>query len=161
MTSRRTTRAATRRTRAFHHYSIGGELTPEMLGVGYIIGSRGSGILFAGGIISWLVIMPAIRFYGQLANNVPIYPSTIPIPLMSPDQIWGTYIRPMGAGAVAAAGLITLLRTLPTIFSALKAGLGGDWLRIERSIVSLGADVEIDVRRFRELAAAPVALGPV
>ena len=67
--------------------------------------------------------MPAIRFYGQLANGVPIYPSTIPIPLMTPDQIWGTYIRPMGAGAVAAAGLITLLRTLPTIFSALKAGL--------------------------------------
>jgi putative OPT family oligopeptide transporter len=98
-------------------------ITSEYLGVGYIIGSRVSGILFAGGIISWLVIMPAIRFYGQLANGVPIYPSTIPIPLMTPDQIWGTYIRPMGAGAVAAAGLITLLRTLPTIFSALKAGL--------------------------------------
>jgi putative OPT family oligopeptide transporter len=98
-------------------------ITSEYLGVGYIIGSRVSGILFAGGIVSWLVIMPAIRFYGQLANNVPIYPSTIPIPMMTPDQIWGTYIRPMGAGAVAAAGLITLLRTLPTIFSALRAGL--------------------------------------
>jgi putative OPT family oligopeptide transporter len=98
-------------------------ITSEYLGVGYIIGSRVSGILFAGGIISWMVIMPAIRFYGQLANGQPIYPSTIPIPLMSPDQIWGTYIRPMGAGAVAAAGLITLLRTLPTIFAALKAGL--------------------------------------
>jgi putative OPT family oligopeptide transporter len=98
-------------------------ITSEYLGVGYIIGSRVSGILFAGGIISWLVIMPAIHFYGQLANGVPIYPSTIPIPLMTPDQIWGTYIRPMGAGAVAAAGLITLLRTLPTIFSALRAGL--------------------------------------
>ena len=98
-------------------------ITSEYLGVGYIIGSRVSGILFAGGIVSWLVIMPAIRFYGQLAGNVPIYPSTIPIPQMTPDQIWGSYIRPMGAGAVAAAGLITLLRTLPTIFSALKAGL--------------------------------------
>jgi putative OPT family oligopeptide transporter len=98
-------------------------ITSEYLGVGYIIGSRVSGILFAGGIVSWLVIMPAIKFYGQLANGVPIYPSTIPIPLMSPDQIWGTYIRPMGAGAVAAAGLITLLRTLPTIISALRAGL--------------------------------------
>jgi putative OPT family oligopeptide transporter len=98
-------------------------ITSEYLGVGYIIGSRVSGILFAGGMVSWLVIMPAIRFYGQLANNVPIYPSTIPIPQMTPDQIWGSYIRPMGAGAVAAAGLITLLRTLPTIFSALKAGL--------------------------------------
>jgi putative OPT family oligopeptide transporter len=98
-------------------------ITSEYLGVGYIIGSRVSGILFAGGIISWLVIMPAIKFYGQLGGNVPIYPSTIPIALMSPDQIWGSYIRPMGAGAVAAAGLITLLRTLPTIISALRAGL--------------------------------------
>jgi uncharacterized oligopeptide transporter (OPT) family protein len=98
-------------------------ITSEYLGVGYIIGSRVSGILFAGGIVSWLVIMPAIKFYGQLANGVPIYPSTIPIPLMSPDQIWGTYIRPMGAGAVAAAGLITLLRTMPTIVSALRSGL--------------------------------------
>jgi putative OPT family oligopeptide transporter len=98
-------------------------ITSEYLGVGYIIGPRVSGILFAGGIISWLVMMPAIKFYGQLAGNSPIYPSTIPIPLMTPDDIWRSYIRPMGAGAVAAAGLITLLRTLPTIISALRAGL--------------------------------------
>ncbi|HEX8872290.1 MAG TPA: oligopeptide transporter, OPT family, partial [Candidatus Acidoferrum sp.] len=98
-------------------------ITSEYLGVGYIIGPRVSGILFAGGIVSWLVIMPAIKFYGQLAGNTPIYPSTIPIPLMTPDDIWRSYIRPMGAGAVAAAGLITLLRTLPTIVSALRAGL--------------------------------------
>jgi len=98
-------------------------ITSEYLGVGYIIGPRVSGILFAGGIISWLVMMPAIKFYGQLAGNTPIYPSTIPIPLMSPDDIWRSYIRPMGAGAVAAAGLITLMRTLPTIISALRAGL--------------------------------------
>jgi putative OPT family oligopeptide transporter len=97
--------------------------TSEYLGVGYIIGSRVSGILFAGGIISWLVIMPAIKFYGQLAGNVPIYPSTIPIPQMTPDDLWRSYIRPMGAGAVAASGLITLLRTMPTIISALRAGL--------------------------------------
>jgi putative OPT family oligopeptide transporter len=120
-------------------------ITSEYLGVGYIIGSRVSGILFAGGIISWLVIMPAIKFYGQLANNIAIYPSTIPIPLMTPDQIWGTYIRPMGAGAVAAAGLITLLRTMPTIISALRAGLkdvraegaaqsNASALRIEREV---------------------------
>jgi len=98
-------------------------VTSEYLGVGYIIGPRVSGILFAGGIVSWLVIMPAIKFYGQLAGNTPIYPSTIPIPLMTPDELWRSYIRPMGAGAVAAAGLITLLRTLPTIISALTAGL--------------------------------------
>jgi putative OPT family oligopeptide transporter len=98
-------------------------ITSEYLGVGYIIGPRVSGILFAGGIISWLVMMPAIKFYGQLAGNTPIYPSTIPIPQMTPDDIWRSYIRPMGAGAVAAAGLITLLRTMPTIISALRAGL--------------------------------------
>src|SRR5712664_2116585 len=98
-------------------------IAAEYLGVGYIIGSRVSGILFAGGIISWLVIMPAIKFYGQLSGNTPIYPSTVPIPLMSPDDLWRSYIRPMGAGAVAAAGLITLLRTMPTIISALRAGL--------------------------------------
>jgi putative OPT family oligopeptide transporter len=98
-------------------------ITSEYLGVGYIIGPRVSGILFAGGIVSWLVIMPAIKFYGQLAGNVPLYPSTIPIPQMTPDDMWRSYIRPMGAGAVAAAGLITLLRTLPTIIAALTAGL--------------------------------------
>ena len=98
-------------------------ITSEYLGVGYIIGPRVAGILFAGGIVSWLVMMPAIKFYGQLAGNTPIYPSTIPIPQMSPDQIWSSYIRPMGAGAVAASGLITLLRTMPTIISALRAGL--------------------------------------
>jgi putative OPT family oligopeptide transporter len=98
-------------------------ITSEYLGVGYIIGPKVSGILFAGGLVSWLVIMPAIKFYGQLAGNTPLYPSTIPIPLMTPDDMWRSYIRPMGAGAVAAAGLITLLRTLPTIISALRAGL--------------------------------------
>jgi putative OPT family oligopeptide transporter len=98
-------------------------ITSEYLGVGYIIGPKVSGILFAGGVISWLLIMPAIKFFGQLAGTTAIYPSTIPIPLMTPDDMWRQYIRPMGAGAVAAAGLITLLRTLPTIISALRAGM--------------------------------------
>lgn len=98
-------------------------ITSEYLGVGYIIGPRVAGILFAGGVISWLLVMPAIQFFGQLAGNTPIYPSTIPIPQMTPDDMWRQYIRPMGAGAVAAAGLITLLRTMPTIVSALRAGL--------------------------------------
>src|SRR5262249_7754602 len=56
--------------------SFRNNLTSEFLGVGYIIGPRVSGILFAGGIISWLVMMPAIKFYGQLAGNTPLYPST-------------------------------------------------------------------------------------
>jgi len=98
-------------------------ITSEYLGVGYIIGPRVAGFLFAGGVISWLVMMPAMRFFGSLAPNVALYPSTIPIPQMTPDQLWSTYIRPMGAGAVAASGLITLIKTMPTIFAALTAGL--------------------------------------
>jgi putative OPT family oligopeptide transporter len=97
-------------------------ITSEYLGVGYIIGPKVSGILFAGGVVSWLLIMPAIKFFGQLSGNTPIYPATIPIPLMTPDDLWRSYIRPMGAGAVAAAGLITLMRTMPTIISALRSG---------------------------------------
>ena len=103
--------------------SFRANVTSEYLGVGYIIGPRVAGLLFAGGIISWLVIMPAIKFFGQLSGGVAIYPGTIPIPQMSPDQLWTTYIRPMGAGAVAAAGIITLIRTMPTIVSALRSGL--------------------------------------
>jgi uncharacterized oligopeptide transporter (OPT) family protein len=67
--------------------------------------------------------MPAIRFFGSLAPGMALYPSTVPIPLMSSDQLWASYIRPMGAGAVATAGLITLAKTLPTIWSALTAGI--------------------------------------
>jgi putative OPT family oligopeptide transporter len=103
--------------------SIRAAVTSEYLGVGYIIGPRVAGLLFAGGVISWLVIMPAIKFFGSLSPNAALYPSTIPIPQMAPDQLWATYIRPMGAGAVAASGLITLIKTMPTIFSALSAGL--------------------------------------
>jgi putative OPT family oligopeptide transporter len=103
--------------------SFRSNITSEYLGVGYIIGPRVAGILFAGGIVSWLLVMPAIKFFGQLSGNTPIYPSTIPIPLMTPDQLWSSYIRPMGAGAVAASGLITLLRTTPTILSALRSSM--------------------------------------
>jgi putative OPT family oligopeptide transporter len=97
-------------------------ITSEYLGVGYIIGPKTAGTIFAGGVFSWLVLMPSIRFFGQNLTG-PLYPSTIPIAQMSPDQLWSSYVRPIGAGAVAAAGLITLLRTLPTIVSALTAGL--------------------------------------
>jgi putative OPT family oligopeptide transporter len=101
--------------------SIKADATPEYLGVGYIIGPRVAGVIFAGGVFSWLVLMPLIYFFGKSLPN-PVYPGTIPIAQMGPSQLWSTYIRPMGAGAVAAAGLITLLKTVPTIANALIAG---------------------------------------
>jgi putative OPT family oligopeptide transporter len=102
--------------------SINADATSEYLGVGYIIGSRVAGVIFAGGVFSWLVVMPLIYFFGKdLA--APVYPGHNPIAQMDPSELWATYIKPMGAGAVAAAGLITLLKTLPTIWSALAAGI--------------------------------------
>jgi putative OPT family oligopeptide transporter len=101
--------------------SIKADATPEYLGVGYIIGPKTAGIIFAGGVFSWLVLMPLIYFFGK-ALPTPIYPGTVPIAQMGPSDLWSTYIRPMGAGAVAAAGLITLFKTLPTIVSALSSG---------------------------------------
>lgn len=102
--------------------AIRADCTPEYLGVGYIIGLRVSAIMLAGGVFSWLVLMPAIYFFGSHLST-PLYPGTVLVKDMSPSDLWRTYVRPMGAGAVAAAGLITLLRTAPTIFSALMQGV--------------------------------------
>ncbi len=102
--------------------TVRAEVTPEYLGVGYIIGPKVAGTIFAGGVFSWLLMMPAIKFFGGMLQE-PLYPGTIPIADMSPSQLWASYIRPMGAGAVAAAGLITLGRTLPTIVEAFRAGV--------------------------------------
>ncbi len=103
--------------------AIRADVTPEYLGVGYIIGIRVAAIMLAGGVFSWLVLMPAIVFFGKHLPG-PLYPGTVPISDMTPSDLWKTYVRPMGAGAVAASGLITLLRTAPTILSALTAGFG-------------------------------------
>jgi putative OPT family oligopeptide transporter len=102
--------------------AIRADATPEYLGVGYIIGPRVAGTIFAGGVFSWLVLMPAIHFFGAHFPG-PIYPGTQPISQMSPSDLWAAYIRPMGAGAVAAAGILTLLRTLPTIWGAFREGI--------------------------------------
>ena len=101
--------------------SINADATSEYLGVGYIIGPKVAGVIFAGGVFSWLVIMPLIYFFGK-ELGAPVYPGQMPIAQMGPSDLWATYIKPMGAGAVAAAGVITLMKTMPTIFSAIGAG---------------------------------------
>jgi len=101
--------------------AIRADVTPEYMGVGYIIGIRVAAVMFAGGIFSWLFLMPAIVFFGK-HFAAPLYPGTVPISQMDPGALWKTYVRPMGAGAVAASGMITLLRTAPTIVGALTSG---------------------------------------
>jgi putative OPT family oligopeptide transporter len=114
--------------------SIKADATPEYLGVGYIIGPKTAGVMVAGGVLSWLVLMPLIYFFGKEVGH-PIYPGTVPVELMGPSDMWKTYIRPIGAGAVAAAGVIALLKTMPTIISALASGFkkmrGGVGAKVE------------------------------
>jgi putative OPT family oligopeptide transporter len=102
--------------------TLAASVTPEYLGVGYIIGPRTAGMIFAGGVLSWLVIIPMIKFFGSGLTE-PIFPGTVPIREMDAFALWDAYIRPIGAGAVSMAGLFTLSRTLPTIVRALRTTL--------------------------------------
>jgi putative OPT family oligopeptide transporter len=123
--------------------TLAGTTTPEYLGVGYIIGLRISGVIFAGGVLSWLVLIPLIKFFGA-SIPAPVFPGMIPIADMSAGQVWAAYIRPIGAGAVTAAGLFTLARAMPTIVAAFRAGFtdltsergsgGGRKLRTENDL---------------------------
>ncbi len=96
------------------------DISPELMGVGYIIGYRSSAIMVGGGLLSWLVLIPAIALFGD-GRAAPLFPSTALISDMSPDDIWGRYIRYIGAGAVAAGGIINLLKALPTILDSFRA----------------------------------------
>ena len=102
--------------------SISAEISPALLGVGYIIGPRIASIMCAGGVLAYLVLIPAIKFFGEHTTGV-IAPGAMPISDMSPNDIRSAYILYIGAGAVAAGGIISLLRSLPTIWHGLRGGL--------------------------------------
>ena len=102
--------------------SISAEISPELLGVGYVIGPRISAIMAAGGVLSYLVLIPMIKFFGQGAGG-PVAPGKMAIKDMAPDDVRGAYILYIGAGAVAAGGIISLARSLPLIWRGIRAGL--------------------------------------
>jgi putative OPT family oligopeptide transporter len=106
----------------FEAGSISAEINPTLLGVGYIIGPRIGSIMCAGGVLAYLVLIPAIKYFGGVATGV-IAPGLVPISQMGPNDIRGAYVLYIGAGAVAAGGIISLFRSLPTIWHGLKGGL--------------------------------------
>lgn len=140
------------RTSAFPNATLNVDISPEYMGVGYVIGPRIAGTMFAGGVLSWLVLLPLLSLLGAAISEpfAPIHPAFANNPAtgrpfliseMSPGQIWSAYIRYIGAGAVLAAGLITLARTLPTIVASARDGLkgigasgGGPMTRTERDL---------------------------
>lgn len=102
--------------------SLAAEISPELLGVGYIIGPRIASIVMAGGALSALVLTPLIVFFGE-ALAAPVSPGGKPIAAMTPAEIRAAYILYIGAGAVAAGGIISLVRSLPTILRGIRSGL--------------------------------------
>ena len=103
---------------------IGTQIYPAVMSVGYICGPRISSYMFAGGIISWLVLIPAIVLFG---SDLTLYPGTAPIGEMfasgGASAIWGSYIRYIGAGALAAGGIISLIKSLPLIVRTFRDAL--------------------------------------
>ena len=106
--------------------TIGTQIYPAVMSVGYICGPRISSYMFAGGIISWVVLIPLIVLFG---GNMLMYPGTETIGEIfaadGADGIWGTYIRYIGAGALAAGGIISLIKSLPLIVRTFRDSIKG------------------------------------
>jgi putative OPT family oligopeptide transporter len=107
----------------FKNASLSVEISPELLGVGYIIGPRIASIMCAGGVLAYLVLIPMIAYFGDALAS-PLAPeSTALIKDMDPSAIRNAYVLYIGAGAVAAGGIISVFRSLPTIWHGMKGGL--------------------------------------
>ncbi|MGN0526168.1 MAG: OPT family oligopeptide transporter [Acutalibacteraceae bacterium] len=103
---------------------IGTQIYPAVMSVGYICGPRISSYMFAGGVLSWLVLIPLIVLFGE---NITLYPGSVPIGEIfaanGASGIWSTYIRYIGAGALAAGGIISLIKSLPLIVSTFRGAI--------------------------------------
>lgn len=108
----------------FKGASVAIEVSPELLGVGYIIGPRIASIMLGGGILASWVLIPMIKLFGDGLTS-PLFPATTLISEMSLHDIWRSYVLYIGAGAVAAGGVISLLQSLPTIARGAVSGLKG------------------------------------
>lgn len=127
----------------FKRYSgsaIGIDVLPALLGVGFICGFRISSFMLGGGILAWLVIMPLLKLFG---GAMTVFPSTVPIAELSSNELWSYYIRYIGAGAVAAGGIISLIKSLPLIASTFISAVKG---------YKTSSNTEDDIRTNKDLS---------
>lgn len=122
---------------------VGMDVLPALAGVGYICGAKISSYMLSGGILAWFVIMPLLKMFG---GDIILYPSDVPISEMGPFDLWGNYIRYIGAGAVAAGGIISLIKSLPLIVKTFKESIvslkgGTDGITIDRTSEELNLGV--------------------
>ncbi|NBX94005.1 MAG: oligopeptide transporter, OPT family [Proteobacteria bacterium] len=134
----------------FKGASVSIEVSPELLGVGYIIGPRIASIMLGGGILASWVLIPMIKLFGD-GLSAPLFPATTLISEMSLHDIWKSYVLYIGAGAVAAGGIISLLQSLPTIIQGAISGL--------RGITAPAAKPERISRTEKDLPISMVLLG--
>ena len=130
--------------------AISGDLHPEMMGVGYLIGPRIACMMMAGAVLSFFVLGPLIATFGEGLNQ-PVAPAKGLIRNMDPEAIYNNYLRYIGAGAVAAGGIISMCRALPLIISSVVAGL--------RDLRSAAAGGPGAVRTERDLSMRVVIFG--
>ena len=102
--------------------SIGIQVLPSLVGVGYICGPKISSYMFAGGTLSWFVIMPMIALFG---GDAIVFPGSTPISSLAPSDLWGTYVKYIGAGAVATGGIISLIKSFPLIVRTFRQAMKG------------------------------------
>ena len=140
--------------RSYQSAQVTVEASPELIGVGYIIGPRIAGYLFAGGCLAYVVLMPAIKLFGS-AMTEPMFGTTKLIREMDAGEIRAAFVFYIGAGAVASAGIIALARSLPTIVSAFRAGFAD--MRASR----LGRAVAARVRTDDDLPISLTVFGSV
>ncbi|WP_297406750.1 OPT family oligopeptide transporter [uncultured Cetobacterium sp.] len=103
---------------------VGVDTLASLLGVGFIIGTETSILMFGGSIVAWLGLIPLIKYFGDFIP-IAVFPSSVPISQMSAQAIWSSYIRYIGAGAVAMGGFISLAKSLPTIITSFESSLKG------------------------------------
>jgi putative OPT family oligopeptide transporter len=114
---------------------IGVDVAPALIGVGYILGAKIGLVMVGGAAISWLILIPAIEIIGRSMTE-PLFPETVQlIADMDPGTIWTRYIRYVGAGAVATAGIATLIRSTPMIIASFKEGVRGLRSRFDNTAV--------------------------
>ena len=137
--------------------AIGCKMSAALFGVGYILGPRIGMIMVGGGLLSSLIIIPGIAYWGEDLTT-PFYPeTTLIIAKMSASQIWNRYVRYIGAGAVATGGLITLIRSIPTMIESFKVGTQQLKARMDRS--ADGGSSDDEPRTSQELSLKTVGIG--
>ena len=126
---------------------LGLDLSAALFGVGYILGPRIAAVMVGGGLLAWVIIIPSIDWWGD-GFTAPVFPETVAlISDMSPSELWSRYVRYIGAGAVATAGVATLVRSIPVMVQSFRLGT----TQIRNRVGDDDSAVEMPIRTDHDL----------